>query len=410
MARIQDSVRDTRNGLYTNSFEHNTRRHSESVLPSVEGDTRPEAQHSFVDAHSQRNNPFALGEITNHEMLPEFVSSRDTLGTHEGASQNRKRKIVDHQVADYHNRDWGVLLPLRNEESYQQTPKRPAEALYERDRRPLAVDNRIVQLPPREAMSYAGSHARVRMVDRQGLAEDQSVRRASREHFQVPLLSRETSRQPQSLLRSNLVQPVYDDASPTLMKASKSATLYRNVIDPSLSSGHAPGIIAGEGGSLTGSYVAMERSQRFENAGREMRSEFRKLTINDRQAREHQPSMRDGPATERFDYAYLQNAQPEIRVPSRSDADGHVRGSEQYRERAVNDNPSQSRSIHQEPLFYDQHYRVSDQHIRNNGQHLHTNAEAQRPDSFERRAAQPVLRPAVDQWLDLGLSPHVLLG
>ena len=410
MASVHDSVHDTRNGLYTKSFEYNARRHSESILPSVEGDTRPEAQHSFVDAHSQRNNPFALGEITNHEMLPEFVYSRDTLGTHEGPPQNRKRKNVDHQVADYHKRDWGVLLPLRNEESYQQTHKRPAEALHERDRRPLAADNRIVQLPPREAMNYAGSHARVRMVNRPGLTEDQSVRRASREHFQVPLLSQETSRQPQSLLRSNLVQPVYDDASPTLVKASKSATLYRNVIDPSLSSGHASGIIAGEGGSLTGSYVAMERSQGFEYAGREMRSEFRKLLINDRQAREHQPGMRDGPATGRFDYAYLQNAQPEIRVPSRSDADGHVRGSEQYRERAVNDNPSQSRSINQEPFFYDQHFRASDQHMRNNGQHSLTNAEAQRPDSFERCAAQPVLRPAVDQWLDLGHSPYVLLG
>lgn len=399
LARTQDSSHDARDALYTHPSEHQARRHSELVLPSIERDTRLEAQKSFIDAHSQPKLPFALGEITNRGMPPEFVSSRAHLGTHEGPTQNKKRKIDDHQVFVYHSRERGILMPIRNGDGHQKISERPAEAVYEEDMPPLAADNRIVQLPPREAMSYAGGQGRVQIVDRQGFAEDQSNHRAPRERFQVPLLNLEASRQPQSLSRSNLVQPVYDYESPTLVKASKTASSYHNVDDLSSSLRHAPGIVAGDVQSPAGSYTAMERSRRFEKAGREMRSEFRNLAIDDRQTREHQPGMREDPGAGRLSCTHLQTASPETYIPARFHPKVRVRDPEQCRERFVIDNPLQSRSIQQQPPFYGQSFRPGDQPFGNSGQYTQTNLESQRINPFERRPTQSVLRPAVDQWL-----------
>ena len=400
-ARAQGSSRSAKDTLYARSFETQPRRHSELILPSVEREPRSEAQQSFNDAHPQQHNPFALGESINRGMPADSASSQAHLRTHEGPPQHKKRRIDDQQIDDYHGRERVIFMPLQTSEGYQKTRERPTEAVYDQSTRPVTLNNRIVQLLPRDATRYAGSQGRVQMIDRYEVGEGQLSHRAPRKHVQVPPLSPSASRQPQSLLSSNLLQSVYDHESPTLLKASKNAPLYREVHDQSPFSRHTSGSAVVDASKATDSYAALARPRRFDNTGKEMRSEFRGMTIEDQQFREHKPGMRQGPEAGHAKHAPLQNAQPKTHVSPRSHAEVHLRNSEASRDRIVMDKPLQSRNVQPQPVFYDRLYRPANQHFGNSGHQIKADDELQRTDPFDRRPTQPVRRPAEDQWLDL---------
>ncbi len=361
------------------------RRHSEVILPSIEGDSLgAREQRSIDDAHQQQVNQLAVGSTTNSSMSRRAVPPEYRLDTPEGSPHTKKRKLNDRQPLKPNERSWNIDMPLDKRDSHQWLGERHsniiydynarAASTYQSDVQPFSSDKRIVYLPSRDVVSHQRSQRPMSMDPYPGATESQVVHRVPKEQFQVPVPSVGVPRQPQSLSRSVFAQPVNDYDAPAASSATETTPAYRKTLDPSSTLRRASGMVASDERNLPGAYAVVEHPKRLESPAREIRNPFRHLAIDDRRRTEYKSSMREEQVIKHVDYDRTQSSYTSTR-------------------------PHQG--IYMADPQNGRGQRPRDSDIEDSGQYIQSHLEASTRNPFTRHPTETILRPTQDQWLDL---------
>ena len=371
--------------LYTHHPQYLERRHSEVILPSIEGDSLgAREQRSIDDAHPQQVNQLALSSIPNGPGSRSAVASEYRLDTPEGSPHTKKRKFKERQPLNPYERGWDIDMPLDRRDSHQLLGERHSNTMddynaraaytYHGDVQQFSPDKRIVYLPPRDVISYQGSQRPTSMDPYPGPTENQVFHRVPKEHFHVPAPSVGAPRQPQSLSRSIFTQPVNDYDSPTASSAAETNSVSRKILDPSSTLHRASGMNASDERNVPGAYAAVEYPKRLESPVREIRNPFNHLAIEDRRRTDYKSSMREEQVVKHVQYDGSQSSYTSTRSPQ---------------------------GIYMAHIETGRGQRRRDPDIENSGQYIQSNLEAPMRNPFARHPTQTVLRPTRDEWLDL---------
>ena len=371
--------------LYPYHSQYLERRHSEVILPSIEGDSFCAREQRNIDhTHPQQVNQLALGSLPNGSMPRRAMPSEYRLDSPEGSPHTKKRKFNERQPLNSHERSWNIDMPLDKRDSHQWLGERrsntirdyntQAASTYYSDVQPFSPDKRIVYLPSRDVISHQGSQRPMSMDPHPGTTKSQVVHRVPKEEFQVPVPSVGASGQPQSLSRSVFAQPVNDYDSPAASSATETIPVSRRIVDSSSTLRRASGTVGSDERNLPGAYAVVEYPKGLESPAREIRNPFRHLTIEDRRRTEYESSMREEQVIKHIQYDRNQNSYPSTRS---------------YEGIYMAD-PKMGRG-----------QRHRDPDIENSGPYIQSNSEASTRNPFTRHPTQIILRPTRDQWLDL---------
>lgn len=370
--------------LYPNHPQYLERRHSEVILPSIEGDSLAAREQRSIDAaHPQQVNQLALSSNPNGQGSRRAVASEYRLDSPEGSSHTKKRKFKERQPLNPYERGWNIDLPLDRRDSHQWLGERHSNTMddynaraaytYHGDVQQFSPDKRIVYLPPRDVISHQRSQRLMSMDPYPGATENQVIHRVPKEHFQVPAPSVGAPRQPQSLSRSAFAQPVNDYDSPAASSAVETNSVSRKILDPSSTLHRASGMNASDERNVLGAYTVVEYPKRLESPVREIRNPFNHLAIEDRRRTDYRSSTREEQVVKHIQYDSSQSSYTSTRSP-------------QGIYMAVESGRGQRRR---------------DPDIENSGQYVQSNLEAPMRNPFARHPTQIVLRPMRDEWLDL---------
>ncbi len=370
--------------LYPYHFQYLERRHSEIILPSIEGDSFGAREQRNVDhAHPQQVNQLALGSTLNGPMSRRAVPSEYRLDTPEGSPHTKKRKFNERQPLNPHERSWNVDMPLDKRDFHQGMGERhsntihdynaQAASTYHSDVQPFSPDKRIVYFPSRDVISHQGSQRPMSMDPHPGATKSQVVHCVPKEQFQVPVPSVGAPRQPQSLSHSVFAQPVNDYDSPAASSATETIPASRKILGPSSTLRRSSGMVASDERNLPGAYTVVEYPKRLESPVREIRNPFRHLAIEDRRRTEYKSSMREEQVMKHIQYDRTQSSY----TSTKSHQDMYMVDPETGRGQ-----------------------RPRDPDIENSGQYIQSNLEASTRNPFTRYPTQIILRPTRDQWLD----------
>ena len=380
-----EPFRNPNDVFYPYPSQYLERRHSEVILPSIEGDSLgAREQRSIDDAQPQQANQLVLGSTTNSSMSRRAVPSEYRLDTPEGSPRTKKRKINDRQAIKPNERSWNVDMPLDKRPPQQWLGERHsnivydynerATSTYQSDVQPFSSDKRIVYLPSRDVVSHQGSQRPMSMDPHPGATDSQAVRRVPKEQFHVPVPSVGVPRQPQSLSRSVFAQPINDYDAPAASSATETAPAYRKTLDPSSTLRRAPGMVASDDRNLQGAYAVVEYPNRLESPAREIRNPFRHLAIDDRQRTEYKSNMREEQVMKHVDYDRTQSSYTSTRS---------------------------HQGIYMADTQIGHGQRPRDPYIEDSDQYIQSNLEASTRNPFTRHPTENILRPMQDQWLDL---------
>ena len=385
--RSREPFNNANDVLYPYHSQYLERRHSEVVLPSIEGDSFGTREPRNIDhAHPQQVNQLnqlAIGSTPNGPMSRRAVPSEYPLDTPEGSPHTKKRKFNERQPLNSHERTWNVDMPLDKRDLHQwmgESHSNPihdynaqAASTYYSDVQPFSPDKRIVYLPSRDVISQ-GSQRPVSMDPHPGATKSQVVHCVPKEQFQVPVPSVGAPRQPQSLSRSVFAQPVNDYDSPVASSATEVIPVSRRILDPSSTLRRASGMVASDERNQPNAYAVVQYPKRLESPVREIRNPFCQLAIEDRRRTEYEPSIREEPVTRHIQYDRTQSSY----ISTRSHQDMYMA------------DPGIGRGqLPRSP------------NIENSGQYIQSNLEASTRNPFTRYPTQIILRPTRDQWLDL---------
>lgn len=383
--RSREPFNNPNDVLYPHHSQYLERRHSEIILPSIEGDSFGAREQRNIDrAHPQQVNQLALDSTPNGPMSRRAVPSEYHLDTPEGSPHTKKRKFNERQPLNPQERSWNIDMPLDKSDYHQWMGERHTNTIhdynsqaaptYHSDLQPFSPDKRIVYLPSRDVISHQGSQRPMSMDPHPGVTKSQGLHGVPKEQFQVPVPSVGAPRQPQSLSHSVFAQPVNDYNSPAASSATETIPVSRRILDPSSTLRRASGMVASDDRNLPGTYAVVEYPKRLESPVREIRNPFRHLAIGDCRRTEYNSSMREEQAMKPIQYDPTQSSY----TPIRSHQDLYM------------DDPKTRPG-----------QRPKDPDIGNNGQYIHSNLEASTRNPFTRYPTQIILRPTQDQWLDL---------
>lgn len=151
----------------------------------------------------------------------------------------------------------------------------PAEAGYYKSVPSFALDKRMIQMPAREVRRYDDSERRIQVMNHDKHVGNRMVTQSWGGESQSGLVDREIPVQPHSPKRPVHFQPVYDVSSSHTLNASDLP--YREVFEePS-----TPGLKSNTQ-RFPDSTASGSQSQRYDDAGREVRADFRNLAIDSR--------------------------------------------------------------------------------------------------------------------------------
>ena len=371
--------------LYPYHPQYLERRHSEVILPSIEGESfGVREQRSTDDVHPQQVNQLALSSIPNGPVSRRAVASEYRLDTPEGSPHTKKRKFKERQPVHAYEQGWNVDMPLDRRDYHQRLGERHSNTIddynaraahtYHGDVQQFSSDKRIVYLPPRDVISHQGSQRPMSMDPYPGATENQVVHRVPKEHFQVPAPSVGASRQPQSLSRSIFAQPVNDYDSTAASSATETNAMSHNTLDPSSTLHRASGMNASDERNVPGTYAVVEYPKRLESPVREIRNPFNHLAIEDRRRTDYKSSIREEQVVKHIQYDGSQSSYTSTRSPQ---------------------------VIYVTDLETGRGQRRRDPDIENSGQYIQSHLEAPMRNPFARHPTQTILRPTRDEWLDL---------
>ena len=383
--RSREPFNNPNDVLYPYHSQHLERRHSEIILPSIEGGPfSAREQRKIEHAHPQQVNQLALDSTPNGTMPRRAVPSEYRLDSSEGSPHTKKRKFSERQPHNSHERSWNIDMPLDKRDFHQWLGERhsnnihdynaQAASTYHSDVQPFSPDKRIVYLPSRDVVSHQGSQRPMSMDPHPDATRSQVAHRVPKEEFQVPVPSVGASRQPQSLSRCVFAQPVNDYDSPVASSATETISVSRKTLDPSSTLRRASGRVASDERNLPGAYAVVEYPKRLESPAREIRNPFRHLAIEDRPRTEYNSSMREEQAINHIQY----DRTPSSYTSTRSHQGIYMADPETGREQ-----------------------RPRNPDIGNSGQYIQSNLEASTRNPFTRHPTQTIPRPTRDQWLDL---------
>lgn len=298
---------ELRREMLDNSHSHHRqilcRRHSELILPSIEGGSlNAQDQQSIPSQRHQGIKGVIQQRTDNGEMLRERAFSVVHLDKEE--PQNKRRRINDRQSLD-DRQSRTILIPLHHEAGdYPHMITGPAEAMHFQKVPPLALDKRMIQLPPRTARRYEDGQGRIQVMTQNGHIDNQPVHQMPREKRQLRHVNPEVSARPQSPNLSVAFQAVNDQQSP--ISFSHSATSYHEVSDQRPLSHETSHV--GEDGVrvLSAPNAFRNRPQRFDDIGRDMREVFKDLEIEPWRSREHNININRDVKNGRLVHASLQ--------------------------------------------------------------------------------------------------------
>jgi len=405
-ARSKKSVYEANDATHPHSAAIWPRRSPDVALPSIEGGlASPTNQQTPPRKHTQQNAPFALVDVTHRVMPQSLVPANFHRSTYEEPPPGKKPKIDDQGYIESQNKERIVLIPLDDRNGYHAMRQRSAEAARDIRVQWQGLDKRIVQLPPRNAA--AGSQdpqGHVQIVSHSGQTEDRSIHQLPHAHFQVPLTSAEARGQPQSLLSSDAGQSVYGRQSPSSFSASETAPSYREVHEFRPFSPHASGNVGSGERAFASSRPVVERLQRFDDAGREVRNDLRDLTIDDRHSRDHDSDMAGDLAARRVVYAPEQAAPANLYGFSGPQEDVYMERRQEHTLRARVDMLPQSGSNQYQPIAYNQLYQPGDRRNERAVQYIPMQVGQKSADPFARRLPRSVPLSDAQPWSDLRLS------
>ena len=371
------------------------RRHSEVILPSIEGDSFGAREQRNIDhAHPQQVNQLVLDSTRNGPMSRRAGPSEYCLDSPEGSPHTKKRRFNERQPPNPHERNRNIDIPLDKSDFHQRTGERHSNIVHDYNTQaastyysavlPFSPDKRIVYLPSRDVISHQGTQRPLSTDPYPGATQSQGVHGVPKEQFQVSVPSVRAPRQPNSLSHSVYVQPVNDYDSRASSNATGTIPVSRKILDPSSTLRRASGMVANEDQNLQGAYAVVEYPKRLESPVREIRNPFRQLAIEDRRRTEYIPSISEEQEINHIQYDRTQSSYASTRT---------------HRDIYMADPET---GCGQRP-------RGSD--LDHSGQYTHSNLEASTRNPFTRYPTQIILRPTQDQWLDLQLFlDHALLG
>ena len=383
--RPREHLNNSNNVLYPYHPQHLERRHSEVILPSIEGESfGAREQRSIGDAHPQQTDQLALSSRAKGPGSRRAVATEYRLETPEGSPHNRKRKFKEQQPFNAYERGWNIDMPLDRKESHQWLGERHSNTIndynaraaytYHGNAQQFSPDKRIVCLPPRDVKSYQGSQRPMSMGPYSGATENQVIHRVPQEHFQVPAPSVGASRQPQSLSRSIFAQPVNDYDSPAASSATETNSVSRRMLDPSSTLRRASGVNASDDRNVPSAYAVVEYPKRLESPVRELRNPFNHLAIEDRRHTDYKSSMREEQVMRHIQYDGSQSSYTSTRSPQ---------------------------GIYAADLETGRRQRRRDPDIDNSGQYSQSYLEVPMRNPFALHPTQTISRPTRDDWLDL---------
>lgn len=371
--------------LYPYHPQYLERRHSEVILPSIEGESfDAREQRSIDDAHLQQVNQLALSSIPNGPGSRRAVASEYRLDSPGGSPHTKKRKFKERQPLNLYERGWNVDMSLDRRDSHQSLGERHSNNIdnynaraaytYHGDVQQFSPDKRIVYLPPRDVIRHQGSQRPMSMDPYPGATQNQVVHRVPKEHFQVPAPSVGASRQPQSLSRSMFAQPVNDYDFPAASSATETNSVSRKILDPSSTLHRASGMNASDERNVPGAYAVVEYPKPLESPVTEIRNPFNHLAIEDRRRTDYKSSMGEEQVVRHIRYDGSQSSYTSIRSPQ---------------------------GIYVAELETGRGQRRRDPDIERSGQYIQSHLEAPMRNPFARHPTQTILRPTRDEWLDL---------
>ena len=371
--------------LYPYHPRYLERRHSEVILPSIEGESfGAREQRSTGDAHPQQVNQPALSTIPNGPGSRKAVASEYRLDSPEGSPHTKKRKFKERQPLNPYERDWNTGMSFDRRDDHQWLGERHSNTIdnynaraaytYYGDVQQFSPDKRIVYLPPRDVISHQGSQRPMSMDPYPGATQNQAIHRVPKEHFQVPAPSVGASRQPQSLSRSIFAQPVNDYDSPAASSATETNSVSRKILDPSSTLHRASGMNASDERNVPGAYAIVEYPHRLESPVKEIRNPFSHLAIEDRRRTDYKSSMREEQVVRRIQYDGSQSSYPSTRSPQ---------------------------GIYVAELENGRGQRRRDPDIEKSGHYIQSHLEVPMRNPFARHPTQNILRPTRDEWLDM---------
>jgi len=367
------------------------------ALPSIEGGfASPTNQQAPHRIRTQQDDPFAFVDFANRLVPQNLVPSKVHQITYEEPPPGKKRRIDEQEYFETQNEESTILIPLDDRGGYHAMRQRPGGA--GRDAQWPRLDSRIVPLPPRDAAGIQDPQGRVHNVSHHGQTEDRLIHRLPRAHFEVSLPSAEARGQPQSLLHSDAGQSGYFRQSPTVFNASESAQSYREVHNFRPILPHASGSVGSGGQVLANPQPVAERSQCFDDAGREMRNNLRNLAIDERQYRDC-PGLQEDLMARCVIYARPQPASPKAYGIPRPRENMYSERPKDYTERARVDMLPQSGNMQYQPGN------------RQNGrgvQHFPLQVEQKPANPFERPLPQSGQMSDAQGWSDLQQPPSWL--
>ena len=383
--RPREHLNNSNNVLYPYHPKYLEHRHSEVILPSIEGESfSAREQRSIGDAHPQQVNQLALSSLANGSGSRRAAATEYRLDTPEGSPRTKKRKFKEQQPLNAYERGWNIDMPLDRKDSHQWLGERHSNTIdhynaravytYHGDVQQFLPDKRIVYLPPRDVISHQGSQRPISMDPYSGATENQVVHRVPKEHFQVPAPSVGASRQPQSLSRSVFAQPVNDYDSPAASSATETNSVSRKMLDPSSTLHRASGMNASDDRNVPSAYAVVEYPKRLESPVRELRNPFNHLAIEDRRHTDYKSSMREEQVVRHIQYDGSQSSYTSTRSPQ---------------------------GIYVADLETARGQRRRDPDIDNSGQYSQSHLEARMRNPFARHPTQTILRLTRDEWLDL---------
>ena len=373
------------NMLYKHLSQHQNRRHSEVILPSIEGGPLGVRKpRSIKDAYHPEIDRLTLGSRTNTLMVPKAIAPEYHSTIYDGSQHTKKRRFYDQQPPTDDERHHDTDMPLDDKcglqtmgEQHYNVPRDYGERQPSprNDKLlPISSDRRIVQLTSRGPAGYHGNQASVQTSSHTGLIEHSLNRFVQNEHHFVPRPSVGALRQPQSPSHSVFTQPVYDHESPVVLDAPKSTWAYHGGLNSSSTLRPASETVAADGRDHPRSYAIMQYPQRSALPIGETQDPFQHLAIDGRRGRPYDLGMRGDPKMERVK---LDPAQ-EMRTSLRPQRDIYRSG---------------TKDGHQ--------HRPTDQGIESDGQYVQRNLDPLIGNPFTRHPTQNIQGISQNNWLDL---------
>ncbi len=301
--KSQELRREMLDASHSHPLQFSSRRHSELVLPSIEGDLPYALDRAAVSSHKRREKHDFIPQRTDYRKVPgERAFSLIHLDAEE--PQTKKRRNHDEQPSD-DRQPRKILIPLHDgAEDNPHIKNGPAEVIHYQNVSPWPLDRILIQLPPREARRLEGNQGRMQVMTQNGHVDSRSGRKMPGEERRLRPVNPDVPTQPQSPKFPIAFQPVYDQQSP--ISFSNSATSYREVLDQRASANDTPFDTEGGARVSLASKVLKNRPQLFDDEGRDMGEDFRNLDIDPWRYREPNTNMNGDMSNRRPVHASLQ--------------------------------------------------------------------------------------------------------